>query len=163
DPSNAELKAKRPNPDLLYPGDIINIPDKEEQPSPMAQGTANGYAADIPKVKITLVFVNDGQPMASEPFTVEGLDPTDGTTDGSGSADFDVPVIVKEFTVKFTKQPYAYKVMVANIDPVTEDSGVLQRLVNLGYFRRASDREDAEAFAGAVAAYQREKGMTVTG
>ena len=28
-PDNAELKKKRPSPDILFPGDVVIIPDKE--------------------------------------------------------------------------------------------------------------------------------------
>lgn len=45
-PSNAEFRAKRPNPNLIYPGDIINIPDNlsAQQASP---GQKSNYALAI--------------------------------------------------------------------------------------------------------------------
>jgi LysM repeat protein len=40
-PANAIFKAKRPNPGLIYPGDVIVIPDKGAR-LPSATSTASG-------------------------------------------------------------------------------------------------------------------------
>jgi hypothetical protein len=163
DEKNAELKAKRPNPDILYPGDILYVPDKPPEPSPMAQGTSNGYSADVPTVKVTLVLGGE-QPLANQPCEVDGLPSTSsGSTDGNGEIAFDVPVNVREFTITFTQVEYAYRVLVANIDPATEESGIRTRLWNLGFYRRAADPEDADAFSAAVSAFQQQHNLPVTG
>ncbi len=163
DDKNADLRAKRPNPEILYPGDLLYLPEKEPAPSEMAQGSENSYAADVPTVKVTLVFTNADPSLANEPFEVEGLPLTTGTTDGDGQFEFDVPVIVREFTVTFKNQEYTYHVLVGSVDPATEESGIRTRLSNLGLYRRAADDEDADALAGAVAEFQRTNSIPITG
>ena len=160
---NAELKKKRPDPNVLYPGDVLFVPEPEPPSTPVAQGTSNDYGAKVPTVKVTLVFEGDGKPMANQPCEVDGLPETSATTDGQGEVTFEVPVNVREFTVTLTGTDYQYQVMVAHVDPPTEQSGLRQRLTNLGHYRRASDPEDAEAFAGAVASFQAASSLPQTG
>lgn len=160
---NAELKKKRPNPNVLYPGDVLFIPEPTPPATPVAQGTSNDYGATVPTVKVTLVLEGDGKPMANQACEVEGLPETSATTDGQGEVTFEVPVNVREFTVTLTGTDYQYQVMVAHVDPPTEQSGIRQRLTNLGHYRRASDPEDAEAYAGAVASFQQASGLPQTG
>lgn len=164
DEKNADLKAKRPDPEMLYPGDVLYVPEKDPTQTGMAQGTTNGYSADVPKVTVTLVLVDGDQPMANEPCEIDGLDgTTSGTTDGNGEISFDVPVLVREFNVFFTNKPYAYRVLVGAMDPAVEVSGVRARLYNLGYYRRAADEEDADALKAAISQFQKDNQLEVTG
>lgn len=165
DDKNADLRASRPNPEMLYPGDVVYLPDQSPTPSPMAQGTENGYAADVPTVKVTVTFSNEdpAQSLANEAYEVDGLPVTSGTTDGNGEASFDVPVIVRDFTVTFTAKEYAFHILVGSVDPPTEESGLRFRLANLGFYRRVADDEDADALAGAISDFQKANSITVTG
>ncbi|MFO0555575.1 MAG: peptidoglycan-binding domain-containing protein [Polyangiaceae bacterium] len=160
---NAALRERRPNRDILYPGDILEIPDAEPNAAPVQQGSSNDYSAAIPKVKITVLLEGPEGPLANEPFSIEGLAETTGSTNGAGEIDLEIPVDVKSFTVSLTQKEYAYNILVGHLDPPTEDSGIRQRLTNLGIFRRASPPEDAAAYRAAIREFQRQKSLPITG
>ncbi|MFO0619267.1 MAG: peptidoglycan-binding domain-containing protein [Polyangiaceae bacterium] len=163
DDKNAALRARRPNRDILYPGDILEIPDAEPNSAGVQQGTSNEYTAGVPKVKISVVLEGPEGPLANEPFTIVGLAETSGTTDGNGEVNVEIPVDVKEFTITLTQQEYAYTILVGHLDPPTEDSGIRQRLTNLGIYRRASPSEDGGALRAAIREFQRQHSLPITG
>jgi hypothetical protein len=173
DPKNAELKALRPNPNLLAPGDILYVPEKGTPPAlPIAKGSANAYSADIPKTTVRVAFKDANGPIANAPYRIDGLaDPAEGSTDGSGVVEIDVPVDLRELRVTLTKLNVAYPVLVGDLDPIDEASGVRRRLEHLGYSAPDAtlvpellSEDDLEARARrAVAAYQTAKGMDATG
>ena len=47
---NADIKAARPNPDLLCPGDILYVPEPKPEPLPLNVGGESTYTGDIPTV-----------------------------------------------------------------------------------------------------------------
>ncbi len=74
DAKNADLKASRPDPDLLAPGDVLYLPDaapddpnpnplKSRVCRPVQSGTSNDYAAEVPPVSVHLVLAEDGVPL----------------------------------------------------------------------------------------------------
>jgi hypothetical protein len=73
-PSNSELKNKRNNPNVLFPGDPVNIPDIElkEYPAP----TENKHIFEVKREKIvfSLQVLKNDQPVANEDYvlTVDG-------------------------------------------------------------------------------------------
>jgi hypothetical protein len=53
DPKNADLKAARPDPDILAPGDVLYIPDANPEDLGVQGGTSSAYAAAVPQVTPT--------------------------------------------------------------------------------------------------------------
>src|SRR5262245_20482030 len=72
DPKNAELTSARDR-NLLHPGDVLWLPDRARRPLPIAAGAANKYVATITRTNIRLRFKGDKEPLANEPYVVEGL------------------------------------------------------------------------------------------
>jgi uncharacterized protein involved in type VI secretion and phage assembly len=174
DGKNADLKQKRPDPNVLAPGDVLQIPTAKKEGQPISKGTTNPYTVNIPKVKVDLLFRDGDQPLADRPCEVLGLGAPDAslpqTTDGGGKLSLDVPVTTREFFVSFPgqdqKEGTALHYFMGDIDPVDEGSGVTQRLVNLGYlpayFDDDADRA-ADLIKNAVAAFQAENGLDPSG
>jgi hypothetical protein len=135
DPSNADLRQLRPNPNILLPTDILYIPDPVAT-SPEAQslvpGSTNAFVTDPPTVPVTLRFLDAA--CASQACTVVELPQLTGlTTDANGSVTIDLPVQTETFTVEFTVAGSTYACRVGHVDPIGTLSGIFIRLQNLGY------------------------------
>jgi hypothetical protein len=172
DAKNAKLKDLRPNPDILVPGDILFIPDAPAENLPIQSGTTNPYVADVPHVEVVLIFMEGDKPMANEPCEIGGLGEADPTasppsTDGDGKLTLNVPVLVREVSVRFPKKRNRdYLFHVGDMDPITETSGVRKRLCNLGYLPRVPDdttEEDDEHLKQVLAFFQSNNGLNPTG
>jgi Putative peptidoglycan binding domain len=172
DPKNADLKQKRPDPNVLAPGDVLQIPAAKKDGQPISKGTTNSYTVNVPKVKVELVFQDGDNPLAGEECAVKGLGDPDPaapalSTDGGGTLSLDVPVTTREFIVTFPKREgLRMHFYLGDVDPASETTGVTQRLVNLGYlpgyFDDDPDQMD-DLVKKAVAAFQAENGMEPTG
>jgi hypothetical protein len=133
DSKNDDLRAQRSDPAVLCPGDILYVPDDDPPSHDMAVGSTNDFTAPIQTQTVKLVL-GDDEPLANAAYVIHGLgDDITGTTGGDGSLSVDVPIDVESFVIELTDLNVAHPVLVGHLDPVTEDSGVQQRLSNLGY------------------------------
>lgn len=170
DPKNAELKAARPDPDLLAPGDVLYIPDASPENMAVQGGTSNDYAASVPEVTIHLVFSDSNAPLAGEVCVIEGVgEPELATTDDGGKLTITAPITLREIRVTLPARDLAYAVRVGDLDPIAELSGVRQRLQHLGFEGyepwTRNEGADIETDEGrrAIAAFQRASGLSETG
>ncbi|HEY4120582.1 MAG TPA: type VI secretion system tip protein TssI/VgrG [Byssovorax sp.] len=169
DPKNQAVKDKRKNPNLLLPGDVLSFPRAKRPGKPFQKGSSTPFTVQIPKTTIKITFVVADTPVANEPYRVEGAGaPQELTTDGSGVAQFDVPVHVREVVLVFpNKGGASYPVRVGDMDPVDEPSGARKRLQHLG-FREPDDgttsaAEEADRDRAAILAFQTANGLEATG
>lgn len=168
---NAELRAMGRTPEILAPGDVLYLPLKPKEGLSFSAFTSNRYRAQVPKVKVAMVFKDADRVLANEPYEIHGLG-TDGSsgqgetrsTDGQGKVELELPVTTREVTIVFPNQNVAYEVRVGDMDPVTEIMGIQKRLENLGYFPRTEDNgAEAAYMSGAVSAFQKRHGLSPTG
>jgi hypothetical protein len=54
--NNRALKDKRKNPNILFPGDQLFIPVKEEKQVPVATDAEHKFSVTVPKLKLALVL-----------------------------------------------------------------------------------------------------------
>lgn len=129
-PKNADLRQRRENPNVLYPGEVLFIPDTPSPSRDISAGTLNSYTAEVPLTQLSL----KGPPRAV--YVVSGFEPSlEGTSGDDGLIAFEVPVTQKELTVTYPELGIAYPIRVAHLNPVEEPSGLHARLDNLGYGR----------------------------
>src|SRR5215831_11621271 len=85
-PENAELKQKRQNPNVLYPGDNLFIPDRELREEPRPTDQRHTFVLSGTKLKVRLVLEGRfDKPIANAACTLRiNADSTDLTTDGGG-------------------------------------------------------------------------------
>lgn len=142
------LVAARRDPNLLYPGDILFIPERPADPSPLVSQTTNVFTADLPVVPVELRFVRGNEPRADEGVSFNGLPPhvePPTETDELGCVRVEVPALLPVFEVYFVDEPHiVYTVLVGHLDPIEEATGVVQRLIGLGYF--PFDEEDPTTY-----------------
>jgi len=139
DPTNDDLRKLRPDPNILFPGDILHIPDQDGRKLPshsLVIGSLNSFSAPLaPTAKISVQFTG-GPPdtYASKAFVIDELENLVGlTTDGIGNASFDIPVTLSSVTVRFTDSGETYSLDVGGLDPINTWTGICHRLQNLGY------------------------------
>jgi hypothetical protein len=159
DAKNDELRQKRPDPEVLCPGDILYVPEKPQTSLPITIGSANTFEGRVPSVKLIARFRDDKGPLANEPYEVPqyGLK---GTTDAQGQIDVEVPVVDHGVEVLLTQRGWSRTFNVGDLDPIEESSGVTSRLRHLGYLHAVND---PEAERQAVRLFQTDRGLNVTG
>ncbi len=167
-PKNHDLKELRGNPNILCVGDILYVP---EAPPPkkwmsVTVGSNNSFSAEVPGIALSLNFAQGDKAIAFADCIVHGLPlPNKFTTDGSGNLSLKVPVHTQSLVVEFPKIPMVRRLRVGHLDPLTEPSGLAQRLQNLGYFspRTQADPSNDASLGRALAAFQADNGLPATG
>jgi hypothetical protein len=177
DDANSELRELRRSPQVLAPGDLLYIPDEEEEPAPahVSPNTTNRYSASQPRVHLRLTLGSGDSILANEPYRIEGLaNPREGTTDGDGRLSEALPPSRRSVRLVLpNRDDFALDVRLGNVDPHDTESGQSQRLRNLGFLPslRGLDpvaplrnrEQRATEIANAVRAFQRVEETEETG
>ena len=164
-PENAALRAKRGSPDILFPGDVVTIPDA--QPRIEDGSTENRHRFRVPSSVSTLrvtLRVND-KPLGEEPYELI-VDGTliEGTTDAAGLLEQPIAPAARAASLVLKKTGAVYTFLLGHIDPITEVSGIQQRLQNLGfYIGEHVDGLYGPKTASGVRAFQEKHGLVVDG
>lgn len=166
-PENKPLQDAGRDPHLLVAGDMLYIPDNPPDPNSLQTGTDNAFTSADTLVKVRVVFTPDGEALANEPYLVEADDGSDvpaGSLDGDGGFEAEVATSVNTLVVRFPNRYEAYTVNIGHLDPVSEPSGVIQRLAHLGYLPiTATPTADDTTLQNALSAFQREAGIDESG
>lgn len=170
-PENAALKKLRQNPNILFPGDQIFIPDRQPSVVEVATDQVHRFRLISRKLKLRLAlreFYN--QPLAGLACELDVAGHKfQLTTDGEGRLEHDIPVSAEEasLTIVDPSSPLSGTTIpleIGHLDPVAERSGQRARLSNLGYATGPSDgTDDDQAFTAAVEEFQCDHGLSVDG
>lgn len=133
-PQNQSLRAKRPNPNILLPGDILFIPEKQLRSENRATTRRHPFVKKTEPVKLKVRLLAAGKPVADEEYQLKiaGAVQT-GHTDSSGILIEVIPPDAREAQLVLTKNGLEYPLEIGHLDPLTEITGVQARLNNLGY------------------------------
>lgn len=170
-PSNAELRRRRPNPHVLHPGDVVQIPDAPKVPTiavPLDRRTMVFRVPAGQQLFRLLVVGPDRKPVVDADYrlTFAGGE-RKGRTDPGGVIRDAIPVAVRRLTM--TVGELSRDIDLGTLNPLGTDttdggvSGAKARLRNLGYFVRAVDGAAGAEFAGTLRRFQTEQGLPVTG
>jgi N-acetylmuramoyl-L-alanine amidase len=167
-PDNAELKKKRPNPNIIHPGDELVIPEHKDKKIECATGRVHEFVAKLPKKRLKLTFRDEaGEPLAHEPYVLRaGVEEIEDETNGSGEIDHPIPVSLRSATVEIAGRRYVLSI--GDLNPVkdTDDdglSGLRARLMNLGGDPRTGHDEMDDPTRHALAMFQLRHDLPVTG
>lgn len=171
-PENAEFRKKRPNPNIICPGDVLFIPDLETKQHAAATDQKHSFVMKRAHVRLRLRLEDDlHRPYTNTKYQLRiGNKYWKGSTDGSGMVDQEIPAdaVEGEITIFPSGLPadsgYTFSLQLGHLDPVEEEAGVDARLLNLGYgpVETGGSLSDAER-TDALKEFQAEHGLEASG
>ncbi|GGX39235.1 PGRP and LysM peptidoglycan-binding domain-containing protein [Saccharospirillum salsuginis] len=137
-PSNERFRAQRPNPDLIYPGDKIIIPDPNETPAKLGVTNRNSVFVKSSSAEYLRMRLQGCQGARAE-LDVNGQS-LESTVADSGLLEFELPenagtsATLQLYLTGEAQQPtHTFRLRLAYLDPVETLSGIQARCNNLGY------------------------------
>jgi len=163
-PENAQLKAKRKDPNVLFEDDEIFIPEK--RPKEVSKGSEQEHVFKLKgePAKLKMRLLKLGQPRANESYVLEvDGNPIEGKTDGDGRIEHFIPNDASSGRLLINGGKEIYPLRLGRLDPLELISGVQQRLKNLGYNCGGEQGELGEKTKEALKKFQAEHKLNETG
>ncbi len=162
--NNSSLRASRKSPNVLFPGDQVYIPKREDKKENKSTNQLHRFALKrrLDKLRIRMVEYQD-KPMKGLPYVliVDGLQKFEGTTDGDGAFEHEISSEASAATLEINNQLIVLEI--GDMDPHDTLTGTQARLSNLGYRLGAVDGKfDAET-RRAIRHYQSDIQEAITG
>jgi N-acetylmuramoyl-L-alanine amidase len=170
-PENAALRQKRPNPNILFPGDRLFIPSKQSKTEQCPTGSAHTFQISRQKLYLCILLKSDpATPYANKKYELEvGGKTIRGNTDQTGLLWAEVPADAATGTLKFwpgekeSEGIIMWKLSLGHLDPSDTATGAQARLNNLGFYCGAVDGVIGPKTKRALHAFQRVNGLPATG
>lgn len=168
DPNNIQLKSLRKNPNVLFPGDQVYIPDKDLRIEQCSTDQRHKFVRQKLPLKLKLVLEDIYEkPIANAQCAlILGADTYQVTTDGQGRIEQVIKPSVRYGSIVIKDPQTAFQsdvlpIKIGYLDPVEEVSGHIARLDNLGY--SPGDGSDDDQFKSAVEEFQCDNNLLVDG
>jgi len=163
-PENAALKEKRKNPNVLFEGDEVFVPEIELKEVTKATEAKHKFKRKGDPLKFRLQLMMMGKPRKNEDYVlvVDGKQIT-GKTDGDGKLEATIPGNATGGTIKLRGGKEEYPVRIGHLDPIDTVTGVKQRLNNLGFTCGSEDDTLDDGTKAALQKFQNKFKLTVTG
>jgi hypothetical protein len=171
--SNADFRKLRPDPNIIYPGDEINIPDKEKIIKMGYSGGSHSFILKRPEIEKFRVKIQNGAgtAWAGKRVTLDvGGQSIDAPIGNDGLIEIDLPNgdesggELKVFMNPNSDEPtHVYEVQLGNLDPVEELSGVQARCNLLGFDCGVADGIMGGKTREGVKAFQASQSLDVDG
>lgn len=167
-PENRHLHENRRTRDILFPGDIVFIPEVEVRSEKVSTEARHKFKLKpAPKMEVALSLVSENRPRVGLGCKLV-LDELEGSanvveafTDENGVVRFDIPLQASSGVLKIDAFE-SYHLLFANLDPVITVSGAQQRLSNLGHIVDCNNELD-ENTKRAFLKFQKDEGITESG
>lgn len=152
---NSGLRSKRKDPNVLFPGDEVFVPDIELKEENRGVNQRHKFKLKGEECKFKMKLLMMGEPRANESYILN-LDGKliKGTTDGDGMIEQVVPADAQSGKLILGDGKEEYEIRIGHLNPIDEISGVQQRLNNLGFSAGAEDGELSDDLAAALTAFQ---------
>lgn len=141
-PDNAEFKKLRPNPDIIFEGDEITIPDITPKKMSARSGKTHIFCVKQPKEFFRMQVESlSGKPLSNTRIVVDmGDEKIDTATDGEGMLEIEMTkgtecdAKLDVYTTPDAEEPdFSFEAKLTHLDPVEELSGVQARCTALGF------------------------------
>jgi hypothetical protein len=165
---NADFRRQRPDPHVLFPGDQLFIPSKEQRYVEAATEQTHRFRLKRQMELIRLVMEDEeGNAFGNLKYQIViGKEVVEGTTDADGLLEAEVPAIADEAVLKLwltdNEDPLEWSLDIGHLDPADTITGAQARLNNLGFACKEDGRWDEHTEA-AVRAFQERAGLAITG
>ena len=161
---NAELKAKRKDPNVLFADDEIFIPERELKQVDKPTEQKHKFKRKGEPCKLKVQLMKAGKPRKNEKYVLN-LDgtPISGTTDGEGKLEHFIPGESRSAQLTLRGGKEVIPLRLGDLDPADQPTGLQQRLNNLGFPCGSEDGEVGEMTKEAIKAFQAAFKLNVTG
>lgn len=168
---NADFRKLRPNPNVIFPGDQLFIPDKEVKEEDRATGALAPFKLNAQKTLLRIRLKNElNEPFAGKNFRLEILgDVFESTTPADGLIEREIPADVThgQLTIWLdndtTRPGFIWTLKIGHLDPVEQKTGVQARLKNLGYDCGSVDGVVGPRTKAALKGFQSRNKLTESG
>jgi hypothetical protein len=164
---NQSLKDKGRSPDCLLPGDQVFVPDRTPKDTKVTPGTR--YQATVTRGQLTLRlalrdFMGNPRKGAACKVTVDG-NTRDLTAGDDGVVE--VPIQPGATSGELVVGDDTFELAIGHLDPISERTGAIARLRNLGYLTDTPDDGmndvDRDALRFAVELFQARNQLPIAG
>jgi hypothetical protein len=164
--NNSRLKELRGDPNILFPGDIVFVPDRAPRIEPKPTDQHHKFVKKNPPAQVRLRLLDvkrQARPNLEYTATVDA-NICNGQTDGDGYLTLTVPPNARQLTLRVIEgaSTEEYTLPLGFIDPVDELTGNQQRLINLGYACGSELGTPGDLTRAAIRAFQQEKELEIT-
>lgn len=159
EPENQALKYLRKDPSVLSAGDSVTVPMRDISTVQGHTSQRHRFKAKGRVAELNLRLRSDGQDLKAKPFRlIIGNQVVSGKSDSQGFVKAKIPQDAKEGLLRVTVDTgeILLPLEFGRLDPLSTESGVRQRLVQLGFNADVS-------LAEAIRIFQRKVGLSVTG
>lgn len=171
--SNASLKDRRKNPNILLPGDEMTIPPIELGSESRASEARHPFKVVTEKLKLRLQLLDECRAPIKDVkcrLQVERL-AKELSTDGSGNVEIAIPRVARQGRILIDAPDIPLEldagIGIGELDPLDEISGQAGRLNNLGYNAGALNTKPTDEgyaqFVSALEEFQCDHGLQVDG
>jgi hypothetical protein len=166
-PQNAELRTLRGSPNVLLPGDMVFVPDRQPKTVAVTTGRQHRFRRQgVPEV-LRLQFLDaEGQARAGLPYTLSiGELRRQGTTGTDGALKEPIPPDARLARIALGEgeEEQIFEIRLGELDPASEVTGFQARLNSLGYACGEEDGTVGSHTRIALADFQRDHEIEVTG
>jgi hypothetical protein len=156
---NADLKQRRKDPNVLFPGDVVSVPDKDPKKQACAVDKHHKFKTKRKPTRIKIRLTLDDEPRKNLRYELQVAGQTlTGSTDGAGYLEAQIPSDAQSgvLLVGDGDPRETYQLGLGTLDPLDTDDGVKKRLTSLGL-----DAEDD--LPGAIRGFQVKHNLEATG
>jgi hypothetical protein len=159
--NNTELRERRSDPNALYPGDVVYVPDKRKKEESGSTEIRHRFRKKGVPATLRVILEDNDVPIANEPYVLD----VDGQIyAGRTGADglLEVRISPTAKLGKITLGDLVYELDMGAMDPLDENTGAQARLQNLGFYDGELDGVIGSETREAIASFQRAVGLNVT-
>jgi hypothetical protein len=166
-PRNEEFRRRRPNPNVIYAGDVLFLPDLTPRQVPVPTGGVHTFRLLGLRTVLRLQLQNiDQQPIANADYVLE-VEGTrhEGQTGSGGELEASIPPDARTGRLEVTTRLYDQDVQLVwtlglgGLDPVEEATGIQARLNNLAFCCGKVDGDIGPRTQGALRSFCSERSL----
>ena len=164
-PENDALRIKRKRMNVLMPGDELFIPELRRKTVAAASNRRHVFRRKgVPAIFRLQLFDEAGEPRAHQRYEL-AIDDAQltGTSNAEGIVEHSISPQAERGRLVIGPDRYEVHFELGQMDPISEPSGVQKRLRNLGYYHGACEGGYDDETRAALASFQRDCGLPITG
>jgi N-acetylmuramoyl-L-alanine amidase len=172
-PENQNFRQLRTNPDIIYPGDKVFIPEKTPTSFKVKTNKKTTFTVkrekEILRTRIKLEDESDDSLASQKAILAIADQQIESQIAADGFVEWKLPKkiarhgVIRLFLDEEDKVTHEIKIDLGSLDPVTESSGVQARLNALGFYCGEVDNKIKEKSEQAIKKFQTAKQLTVDG